>query len=69
MDLLPTPGRVVSAAGTLAHKLVPGGLSLGRLTGRPAQDRPDVEPRADAIGANPVRRYGSASSRNLAVKK
>jgi polyhydroxyalkanoate synthase len=34
-----------------------------------AKPRPATAPSADAIGANPDRRYASASSRGLAAKK
>ena len=62
---IPHPGRVVTTAGSLAHKVLTGGLTIAqslvdRLPGAPA--RPD----ASSIGANPQRRYRSAGSRNLA---
>lgn len=64
MPTIPGPGRVVTTAGSLAHKVLTGGLTLAqslvdRLPGAPASPDPG------AIGSNPRRRYGSAGSRDL----
>jgi len=70
---LPGPGRVITAAGSLTHKVVSSGISAassGLGLAQSIVDRlpgaPDSAGDAATIGANPQRRYRSAGSRNLA---
>jgi len=75
MGLIPAPGRVVGMVASVARTAVHGGLvgvhtivrTLTSRAAEPAATKPT--PARTAIGANPSRRYGSASSRSLAPKK
>jgi polyhydroxyalkanoate synthase len=44
-------------------------VPVRKRSGTAARTAPAPKPRADAIGSNPARRYGSRSSRSLAAKK
>ena len=58
-----SPAKKASAAKAPAAKKAPAKKAAA------AKPRPATAPSADAIGANPDRRYASASSRGLAAKK
>ena len=73
MDLISTPGRIAAAAVSLASRMLCGGLTALRRLPRALVDDPadatQTSTEAVAIGSNPNRRYGSASSRTLAAKR
>lgn len=62
---IPGPGRVVTTTGSLAHKVLSGGLSVAQSLVDRLPGAPGGAPDAGAIGSNPERRYGSAGSRSL----